>query len=155
MDAALRQAISRTPQATSPGIPAQPGQPGGQVQLFASLTPSWTQTLLQTITAIPVTSTLSATPATPVITPSGLPAETATQFAPTTPELTAQGQELDFRSPYFYCGVLLLANPDLPFQEQVKPALSWLNTSQRLSKANNFVINCKYLNTVPMGDAAI
>ena len=104
MDAAIRLAIPTTPQATSSGIPNQPAQPGGQVQFFASLTPISTQTLFPTLTAAPVTDTLSATPA---ITPSELPAEAATQFVTITPELSAQGRELDFRSPYFYCGVIL------------------------------------------------
>ena len=108
MDAAIRLAIPPTPQATSSGIPNQPAQPGGQVQFFASLTPIWTQTLLPTITAVPITGTLSATPAMPAITPSELPAQVATQFGTVTPELSSQRRELDFRSPYFYCGVILL-----------------------------------------------
>lgn len=99
MDAAIRQAISPTPEATSSGNPNQAGQPGGQVQF----TPIWTQTLLSTLTAVPVTGTLSVTPATPASTP----AETATQFGTVTPERSSQGQELDFRSPYLYCGVIL------------------------------------------------
>ena len=108
MDAAIRLAIPPTPQPTSSGIPNQPAQPGGQVQFFASLTPSWTQTLLSTVTAVPVTVTLSATPATPAIIPSKLPVETSMAFVTITPELSAQGREWDFRSPYFYCGVILL-----------------------------------------------
>ena len=111
MDAAIQLAIPPTPQPTGLGIPNQPVQPGGQVQVFMSLTPILTQTLLPTITAVPVTGTLSATPAsaiTPTINPSELLAESGTAFVSITPELSAQGRAPDFRSPYFYCGVVLL-----------------------------------------------
>jgi thermitase len=106
MDAAIRQALSPTAQATQATSGGNPNPAGGQIQFFATATPTWTQTLLSTITTVvSVTLTFSVTPAS---TPSDLPAEAATQFATTTPELTAHGQELDFRSPYFYCGVILL-----------------------------------------------
>ena len=108
MDAAIRLAIPPTPQITSSGVPRQPAQPGGQVQFFASITPSWTQTLLPTITAVPLTGTLSSTPVTSTINTSELPTEASTAFVTVTPELSAQGRELNFRSPYLYCGVTLL-----------------------------------------------
>src|SRR5215207_8702231 len=95
MDAAIQLAIPPTPQATSSVIPTQPAQPGGQVQFFSSLTPIWTQTLLLTLTAVPVIGTASATPETPTITPSEPPVETYTILATVPPEISAQERELD------------------------------------------------------------
>ena len=105
MDAAIQLAISLTPQSTSSIIPAQPG---GQVQFFSSLTPLLTQTPFLTFTAVPVSGTISTTPDAPTLTPSELPVETYTALATVTPEISAQERKLDFRSPYLYCGMILL-----------------------------------------------
>jgi len=148
-------ALSPTAKATQATSGGNPNPAGGHIQFFATTTPTWTQTLLSTITVVSVTLTYSVTPAS---IPSDLPAEAATQFAITTPELTAQGQELDFRSPYFCCVVILLLPGIFTLillagtgRAGVIPVRS---VTTGCKKANYFV-NCKHLNTVPIWKAGI